>query len=72
MIQRHHTNRKGPITDEEFNEMLKGPLHHPMPVFIITRLMLALRDVVESTGDAGANSLRRHCAERQRRDEAHG
>ena len=41
------------MTDERFNELLNGPLSHPLPMFSITRLAMALRQVVEETGKAG-------------------
>lgn len=59
---------KARMTEKEFNGLLRGPLHHPMPMFVITRLMLALRYVVDSTGPAGAAALRAHCKERQAKD----
>lgn len=58
------------MTDERFNELLNGPLSHPMPTFTVTRLALALRDVVEATGEAGERALERHCAARQERDDS--
>jgi hypothetical protein len=60
------------MSDEEFNSLLNGPLNHPFPMFAISRLALALKDVVEATGDGGAQALREHCAARQRRDELNG
>ena len=41
------------MTDERFNKLLRGPLHHPLPMFSITRLAIALRTVVDATGEAG-------------------
>ncbi len=57
------------MTDERFNELLRGPLHHHFPMFTLTRLILALRAVVEECGEAGEKALERHCAERQDQDE---
>lgn len=57
-----------PVTNERFNELLNGPLHHPLPMFAITRLAIALRAVVEATGDAGSRALERHCTARDARD----
>lgn len=57
------------MTDERFNELLNAPLNHPMPMFSITRLALALRDVVASTGKVGEEALERHCRERQAQDD---
>jgi hypothetical protein len=56
------------VTDKRFNELLRGPLNHPLPMFCITRLALALRAVVEATGEAGAKALEQHCADREARD----
>jgi hypothetical protein len=58
------------VDDKRFNELLRGPLSHPMPMFVITRLILALRDVVESTGKQGEEALERHCHERELQDAA--
>ena len=57
------------MNDEKFNELLNGPLWHPMPAFIITRLALALRCVVKATGEAGEKALLDFCNERQERDD---
>lgn len=59
------------MSDEEFNALVNGPLSHPLPIFTLTRLALALRCVVESTGEAGANALREFCAQREARDHDH-
>ena len=59
------------ITSERFNALLNGPLYHPMPMFIITRLAMALRKVVDATGEAGVNALEAYCRERERQDEEH-
>lgn len=56
------------MTDERFNELLNGPLNHPMLVFTVTRLQLALRFVVESAGDQGDIALESFCVEQQARD----
>jgi hypothetical protein len=57
------------MTDERFNELLQGPLSHPLVPFAITRLALALRAVVMATGEAGDRALEAHCAARQDQDE---
>lgn len=57
------------MTDERFNQLLQGPLHHPFPMFQLTRLALALRAVVDDCGAAGDRALERHCAEREADDE---
>ena len=56
------------MTNERFNELLNGPLAHPMPMFTITRLALALRAVVEGTGEQGEKILEEHCASREEQD----
>ena len=56
------------MTDERFNELLAGPLHHPMPMFAVTRIALALRDVVERCGEAGERALELHCSGRAEQD----
>lgn len=56
------------MTNERFNQLLNGPLHHPLVSFTLTRLALALREVVEATGQAGEDALERHCAEREADD----
>jgi len=56
------------MTDERFNELLNGPLSHSMPMFVITRLALALRAVVQATGQAGEQALEAHCAARKEQD----
>lgn len=56
------------MTTERFNELLNGPLAHPLPMFAIMRLAMALRAVVEATGEAGEAALENHCAEREERD----
>jgi len=60
------------MTDERFNELLNGPLSHPLPMFSITRLAMALRQVVEETGKAGEEALEKYCAAREERDEGPG
>ena len=52
---------------KRFNELLNGPLYHPMMPFVITRLQHALLAVALSSDDAW-QALERHCAERDRQD----
>ncbi len=58
------------MTDERFNELLAGPLYHPMVPFTITRLALALRHVIEATGEQGEAALEAHCAALEKQDES--
>lgn len=53
---------------EEFNRLLNGPLGHPLVMFRITRLTLALSAVVQATGKGGADALWVYCAARDQRD----
>lgn len=57
------------MTDKRFNELLNGPLSHPMITLAITRLVLALKAIVDATGKLGEDALEAHCAERQAQDE---
>ena len=57
------------MTNERFNELINGPLDHPVPMFKIMRLMMALRVVVDAHPDAD-NALEAHCAEREAADSA--
>ena len=57
------------MTDKRFNELLAGPLHHPLPQFTLMRLAMALRSVVDKTGKAGEEELERYCRMRQDADE---
>jgi hypothetical protein len=56
------------VTTERFNEIINGPLHHPILPFTINRLVLALRIVVEQTGDAGDAALEFAATEYAKRD----
>ena len=59
------------MTSDRFNELLNGPLSHPLPMFTVTRLAMALRAVVEATGEAGDKALEEHCRERQEQDDSY-
>lgn len=61
-----------PMSDDRFNELLNGPLSHPVGPLFLTRIATALRIVVAVTGTAGAQALERHCAAVQAHDEAGG
>ncbi len=56
------------MSDEEFTKLLNGPLGHPFPLMRINRLAIALRVVVDSTGEAGEKALRDHCQARDEKD----
>lgn len=58
------------MTNERFNELLNGPLRHPMPMFCITRLAMALKTVVDATGEVGEKALLDYCDARDEKDEA--
>lgn len=57
------------MTVERFNELLGGPLAHPLPMFTISRLALALKAVVDATGDAGEQALEAYCSRRETQDD---
>lgn len=58
------------MTDERYNELLNGALYHPLIPMQIARLALALRAVVEATGEAGDEALEEHCKQRDAQDAA--
>jgi len=58
------------MESERFQQLLRGPLDHPLVMFRITRLMLALRHVVEATGEQGEKALEEYCHSRQLQDDA--
>ena len=51
------------MTDERFNELVNGPLSHPVGPLFMLRLANALRMVVERCGGAGDVALEAHCKE---------
>jgi hypothetical protein len=53
------------MTDERFNELMYGPLSHPLLPFRFTRLMLALRAVVDSSPEA-EKAFEQYCCELDR------
>lgn len=59
---------RGEMTNERFQKLLDGPLSSQLLPFHLTRLILALRAVVEATGAAGERALEDFCAERERQD----
>jgi hypothetical protein len=60
------------MTDDRFNEILNGPLAHPMFMMQFNRVVNALRTVVEETGPAGAAALEQVAAMYIKRDNADG
>jgi len=64
--------REFEFDNDRFNVLLNGPLHHPMVMFYISRLALALQHVVAATGHDGMKALEEYCAWRQARDEGGG
>jgi len=61
-------DHKDALTVEQFNELVNGPLGHPLGVFRVTRLAHALLAVLTATGAAGARAFRAHCAAREEAD----
>lgn len=59
------------MTDQHFNALINGPLNHPLPMFRLARLTMALRILVESIGEEAEDVLERHCYALQRRDEGY-
>lgn len=57
------------MTDEEFNRLLNGPLSHPLPMFTISRLAMALRFLVDAS-ERGEDALRAYCAGLEARDDS--
>jgi hypothetical protein len=53
------------MTSERFNQLLAGPLSHSVVPLTITLLALALRAVVDATGEAGDRALEEYCAKRE-------
>jgi hypothetical protein len=49
------------MTDERYNELLRGPLYHPLPMCTFTRLSLALAHVTWEFGKTAADALENFC-----------
>lgn len=64
----HEANHEGTMTNHRFNELLAGPLTHPLPMFTIARLTHALHSVTMATGRVGAEALEEWCRAREERD----
>jgi hypothetical protein len=56
------------MTTERFNELLNGPLAHPLMPFTIMRLRQALAFVIAHTGEGGDKALERFCEIREGAD----
>lgn len=56
------------MTNERFNELVNGPLNHPMITFRLTRLAQALLHVVSAGGDQGERALEEFCHAREQLD----
>lgn len=56
------------MTDERFNEIISGPLWHPISPLMVTRIAMALRAVLLATGNAGDAALEAYAAARDRKD----
>ena len=56
------------MTNERFNELMGWLVIHPLFPFRINRLMMALRAVVEATGDAGDAALEAFARQREELD----
>lgn len=54
---------------KDFNELINGPLSHPLITFRVMRLILALKDVIDATGEQGEEALRSYCKLKQRQDD---
>jgi hypothetical protein len=57
------------MNSERFNELVNGLISHPLPMFMITRLTLALKAVVDECKEDGERALEAYCAARQEKDE---
>ena len=57
--------RRRQMEEKRFNELLAGPLYDSLVVFQLTKLITALRAVVNATGEQGAKALEEHCEERE-------
>lgn len=60
------------MTEDRFNELLNGPLAHPLPMFTIMRLGMCLLSVVQATGEAGEKALEDWCAAKEESDRRKG
>jgi glycine cleavage system aminomethyltransferase T len=56
------------MNTDRFNELLNGPLMHPLPIFHCSRLAMALAFVLQRTGEAGEKALEEFCSARDQLD----
>ena len=54
---------------ERFNELLRGPLSHPMPLFHISRLARALQFIVDHDNPKADKDLEIFCELQQQQDD---
>lgn len=57
------------MTNERFNELLNGPLYHPMMPFTVTRLARALEYVLSEVGVEADAALETFCEYQKAKDE---
>lgn len=57
------------MSDERFNQLLNGPLSHPLPICTLTRITLGLRHVLDVCGEPADKALEEYCREREERDQ---
>jgi hypothetical protein len=55
------------MTRERFNELVNGPLYDPIGPVMVQQLVVALRVVLATAGEAGDEALEAYC-ERTRRE----
>jgi hypothetical protein len=55
-----------------FNELVNGPLGHPIPLFAITRLVGALWHLLNQTGERGEKALEAYCRLQEESDRIKG
>jgi hypothetical protein len=56
------------MTLDRFNQLLQGPLDHPLLPFKCTRILRALWHVVERTGEPGRQALEEFCEQQDELD----
>jgi hypothetical protein len=56
------------MNPQRFDQLLDGPLSHPVLLYTVNRLRRCLYFVVEATGLEGAAAMERFCAEQTQLD----